>query len=500
MVRECFLGIDLGTSSIRAVMFDAMGEQIAIESIPCSILSNLQGFAELSAETVFTDTLQVIRGCVAKSKIPKNRIYGLGFSCHMHSLMAVDQAGEPLTRVMTWADTRAVVENEFVREHSDGVGLYQKTGCVGHPMYPINKLLWLKKNEPGIFNQATRFITIKEYILYKLFGETVVDYTLASSQGYFNLHTLEWDKSILQDVLGIRLDQLSSPVECTYQLKHLKKEYAFALGLNEGVIGVIGSGDGIMANLGSGVFNSLAISSTIGTSGAIRTTVERPLLDPKQRTWCYAFTKEQWVAGGAINNGGLVLKWLSNTFKEQFQMDASLFGETSYQLFDRYAAETPVGSEGLIFLPYLTGERSPDWNAHVRGMMFGLDYSHTKKHIIRAAMEGVMFRLFSVYEAIEQLSGEIVEIKANGGYIQSEIWLQMQADLFHKEIHLSRVSEASALGAAFLTMVSLGYADFHTPLPIMSSIKSFQPNEENHANYRKAYQQAQSIYVHMVGK
>ncbi len=500
MVKAYFLGIDIGTSSVRAVLFDQEGAQIAIESVPCSILSSLNGYAELSPEGIFSSTLEVISGCVANSGISKTQIVGMGFSCHMHSLMAIDEAGKPLTQLMTWADTRAVEQVEAIKNKVDLFELYQKTGCVVHPMYPLYKLMWLKDEAMDIFSGASKFITIKEYIVQKLFGEYVVDYTLASCQGYFNLHTHTWDGTILRDLLGIDEGRFSRPVQCTYELKHLNKTYAQSLGIDENTIGIIGSGDGIMANLGCGVFNETALSSTIGTSGAIRTTVNSPLLDPEQRTWCYAFTKDQWVAGGAINNGGLVLKWLRETFRQQFESDALEKDLSIYELFDRYAEDTPVGSEGLIFLPYLTGERSPDWKANVRGLMYGLDYSHTKKHIIRAAMEGVMYRLFSVYEGIEKLTGNIRQIRANGGYIQSELWLQIQADLFNKEILLSKVSEASALGAAFLTMVALGYCEIQTPLPVMAAIKTIKPNGDNHETYMKAYRKAQNIYTSIYGQ
>lgn len=499
MAKQCFLGIDIGTSSIRAVLFDLTGKQIAIEYVEVSILTSINGFAELEAQDLFLSTLQAIKGCVSKTKLSQKEIIGMGFSCQMHSLLPVDGHGEPLARVMTWADTRAIVEAETISKNYDTFELYSRTGCrVGHSMYPLSKLLWLKNNNLGVFQKASKFITIKEYIVHKLFGEYVVDYTLASSQGYFNLHTHDWDDDILRGILEVGREKLSPVVPCTYQLK-MKQEYVKDLGLDEKIVGVIGSGDGIMANLGCGVFNDTALSSTIGTSGAIRTTVSKPLLDAQQRTWCYAFTQDQWVVGGAINNGGIVLKWLRETFRQQFEYDAKALGESIYGLFDRYAAEASLGSNGLIFLPYLTGERSPDWNANVRGLMVGLDYSHNKKHIIRAAMEGVMFRLFSVYETMVQLKDSTVQIKANGGYIQSALWMQIQADLFNKEIQISNVSEASALGAAFLVMSALGYADIHTPLLEMNAIKIIRPYKENNEAYLKIYQQAKCLYKNVYG-
>ncbi|MBC7959384.1 MAG: gluconokinase [Vallitaleaceae bacterium] len=493
--QNYFIGIDVGTSSVRAVLFDNDGYQITMESQECVLISTIEGHFELSPEAVFTATLQVLKGCIENSKVPKTAIAGMGFSCHMHSLMAVDVAGNPLTELMIWADARAQAEANWINLNFNGFELYKKTGCrVSHPLYPISKLLWLKKNKPAVFKQAAKFITIKEYIIHKLYGEYLVDVTLASCQGYFNLHIGKWDQTILSDILGITSDRLSSVVACTTVLKNLKKEFADFLGLGHTVPMVIGSGDGIMANLGCGVLDSNAVSSTIGTSGAIRTTTAQPLFDPEQRTWCYAFTQNQWVIGGALNNGGLVLKWLRETFKQQFEYDAGILGEKAYKVFDHFAGQVPPGSEGLIFLPYLIGERSPDWRCDVRGLMVGLDYNHSRKHIIRAAMEGVMYRMFSIYEAMEQSSHPTAPIKANGGYTASEVWLQIQSDVFNKEIQISAVSEASALGAAYLAMIALGFWTDQKELPSMKAIKSIQPCATSHAIYRNTYERSKEIY------
>jgi gluconokinase len=497
-----FLGIDIGTSSVRAVLFDEKGRQKSMESIDCSIISSFEGFAELEPDMIFNYVINVISKCIAGSGVQKAEIAAMGMSCHMHSLMMVDSKGNPLSRLMIWADTRAKREAKFIEDNYNINELYNITGCrVQHPMYPLSKILWIKNNEADLFKRTAKFITIKEYIIYKLFGEYVVDYTLAASQGFLNIHKQEWDEFILSDILGIGKDKLSTVVECTHVLKGMKQEYADILGVDENVPMVIGSGDGIMANLGCGVFDDTSLSSTIGTSGAIRTSVSSPLLDPQQRTWCYSFTKDTWVTGGAINNGGIVLKWLRETFRKQFEYDASQFNESIYEAFSRYACETPAASDGLIFLPYLTGERSPDWKADVRGLMYGLDYSHGRKHIIRAAMEGVMYRMYSVYEVMSKLNDNAKQIRANGGYVKSDVWLQIQADIFNKEILVSGVGEASALGAAYLAMVSVGaVSDIKKLLPAMESKKIIRPIAGNHEVYKKAYELSKQIYGSIYNK
>lgn len=504
-MKSYFIGIDIGTSSARAVLFDNNGFQVSIDGREYSLDVSISGMAELNPDQVFDSVINVLRNCIKKAGIDKKYIYGIGISCQMHSLMLVDNKGDPLSRLITWADNRSKTEADTINDIYNASDLYNRTGCrTQHPMYPLSKLLWFKKNDPELFAKCHKFITIKEYIIFKLYGEYVVDYTLASCQGYYNIHRQNWDNHILDNIIGITSERLSEVVECTYILKGFKSELESILGIYKDTPLIIGAGDGIMANIGCGVVDSRSFSSTVGTSGAIRTASEKPLLDVNQKNWCYSFLKDMWVSGGAINNGGLVLKWFRDEFKNQFEQEATLSNMNVYELFDRYASEINPGSDGLIFLPFLTGERSPGWKSDARGIMYGLSYSHGRKHMLRASMEGVMFRLYAVYEVISALNPPLQEasfnnsaasIIANGGYTKSDIWLQMQADIFNKKIAVSRVTEASALGAAYLAMYALGEVkDIKKLLPGMHTENIIFPSEENHLIYKKAYELSNQIY------
>lgn len=486
-----FMGLDIGTSSIKAVLFDEDGYTVTSKAIPCTLETSLDGRAELDPDEIFNNTLMAIKGCL-KSKPVYNKLYGIGISCQMHSVMAIDSHGNPLTKVITWADTRA--KESAITNRAELNRLYEITGCIlKHPMYPFNKIRWLMKDK-SIAQKVSKWITIKEYILYKLYGEFVVDYTLASCQGYFNINLLKWDRELL-DFLSIKKEQLSEVVPCIHMMGKMNKHYAKQMGLDPGIPIVVGSGDGVMANLGCGVFDKKGMSSTVGTSGALRTTIKRPKTDPEGRTWCYAFTEDSWVMGGAINNGGLAMNWIKDTFSEQFRKDTGPYGGDVFNVFNEFSGEVPVGSDGLLFLPYLTGERSPDWRSDVRSLMIGLDYSHTRKHIVRAAMEGVMYRLYSVYEAFSDQNIMPDYIYASGGYVQSPNWLQIQADVFGKTIYVTQVDEASALGAAFLAMYATGFERSMTkPLRSMTPVREIIPNEENHQVYRRLYRRAMDIY------
>lgn len=491
------MGIDIGTSGVRASLFDTDGRQVGFfhKEYPC--ICDQPGMMELDPATVFDSTLLVVKVCLENSGIGANSVESICMSTQMHSFMAIDRDGNPLTRVMTWADTRCMAESNFIRDNYDYKGMYQRTGCrVQHPLYPLSKVLWLKKTQKELFNKVYKFISVKGYILSRLYGETVIDITDASTTAYFNIHRQQWDEGILKDILGVGKEKFPEPLDCTHIFRHMKNEYAAAMGVNPETPVVIGSGDGILANVGCGVFDDTAMTSTVGTSGAMRISVNKPLLDPLQRTWCYSFTRDTWVAGGAINNGGISLRWLRDEFKQQFEADASELGIKSlYELFDIYAAEIKPGCDGLIFLPYLTGERSPDWNGAAKGTIHGLTLSHGRKHFVRAAMEGVMFRMFSVFEVITQISDNIKRIMANGGYVNSDVWMQIQADIFNKEIMVAGIGEASVFGAAYVGMAATGaIKDLKTPLPGMQSSKVIKPVKENHEVYVKVYKQAMNIY------
>ena len=454
--------------------------------------------AELNPEVVFNSMTDVVRNCVEGIDKSEFLLSAIGLSTQMHSFIAVDRDGNCLTNVMTYADVRPMEEADFINENFDCHELYFRTGCrAQHPKYPLSKMLWLKNKKSEIFDKTYKFITIKEYIVYKLFGEFLIDITDASATGCFNIHNFTWDEVILKDVLSVSSDMFGHPVECTHVLNMMNKEYADIMGINYITPVVIGSGDGIMANIGCGVFDDTKMSSTIGTSGAIRTAVSSPLLDEKGRTWCYCFTKDTWVAGGAINNGGIILKWLRDNYTREYEHDREACGlESIYDLFNKYSCEIKPGSEGLIFLPYLTGQSSPDWNAEAKGTLHGIQLIHGKKHFIRAAMEGVIYNLFSVYEAIMQINSSARLIVANGGYVNSDIWLQIQADIFNKEIAVAGVGEAAAFGAAFTAMAGIGaISSLKQELPGMRPLKIIKPINENVDIYKTAYLKFKELYT-----
>lgn len=492
-----FIGMDIGTTGVRAAIFTAEGKGRGYRYQEYPLMSDTAGKAELDPETIWESFLDVMKEAARQCKINGDRIEGIGISSQMHSMVAVDRHGNPLTNIITWADNRPAQETGRIAEQFNCGAFYQKTGCrIHHPAYYPAKILWLKRAEPDIAAKVFKYLTIKEYILYKLYDEFVIDMTDASATACYNLKTFRWDNEILRDVIGIQESQLGNVVDCTHVMTGMKKEIASQIGIDPSVPMVIGSGDGIMANLGCGGIDSTTMSCTIGTSGALRIAVDKPLLDEQMRTWCYCFTKNKWVAGGAVNDGGIALKWFRDQLKGPYEQDFDAYHvKNVYQLFDAYVQEIEIGSDGLFFLPFLTGERSPGWHPNASASVYGLKYAHDKRHFIRSAMEGVLYNMYSIFEVLSGIDSHVERIIANGGYVNSKVWLQMQADIFNREIFISQNSEAAAWGAAFTAMVAVGAADgFESIKQETDDRCRIIPDEANHQTYRKLYRKFRELY------
>lgn len=471
------IGIDIGTTSTKSVVFSRAGEQLGSAAVEYPLLQDRPGWAEQEPETILLAVADSVRGALRSSKLGADDIAALGISSAMHSLIAVDAVVKPLTRSITWADGRSEAEARRIRERHEGAAIYRLTGTPIHPMSPLAKLIWLRENQADIWEKAAKFVSIKEYVVYRLFGEWVVDYSIASTTGLLNLSALEWEAKALA-VAGIEADRLSALRPGTFRLQGVAdSNLAERMGLHPDTPLFLGGSDGALANLGVGAVGPGEMAVTIGTSGAVRMMTDRPNTDEAQRTFCYHVAGSSYIIGGATNNGGLTLQW----------MRESLFGGDSpmEELLDA-AARVPAGAEGLLFLPYLTGERAPIYDSQARGTYFGATLGHGKAHFIRAGLEGATLAIASVANALRSLAGPANEIRASGGFARSQLWKRMLADMLGQEVLVPRVTEASALGAAVLALQGLGEIDdwreLKSWIPVAERI---EPDARNSETYRE---------------
>jgi gluconokinase len=446
---DVVLGVDIGTTSAKVLAFDAGGAQRGGGAVAYPLYEPHPGEAVQDPEDVVRGTLAAIRQAAREATAAGARVAGLSFSAAMHSLIALGDDDRALTPLITWADMRAADQANALREHHHE--LHARTGTPLHPMAPLAKLVWMREHEPEICERARRWVGIKELVVARLMGEWVVDHSIASGTGLFDLERLDWDAEALA-LAGVTPRQLSRLVPTTEILPGLAPAAGDEVGLPRGVPVVIGAGDGPLANLGVGAVHPGVAACSIGTSGALRMMVERPSVDPAGRLFCFALTPGRWVVGGAINSGGVVLQWAGEAL-------APDLGAHAAQALLALAAEVPAGSEGLIMLPYLLGERAPHWSSLPHGAYVGLTRAHRRGHLVRAALEGVCQQLALVLASIRDADNAVREIRATGGFARSDLWRQILTDALGMDVGFPEGHEGSSFGAALLGMEALRMID-----------------------------------------
>ena len=484
MNKQYVIGVDIGTTSTKTVLFTKQGEVVQKRDINYPLRSPVLEAAEQDPEEIFDAVITTVRQVIQASQIEPASVLCLSFGAAMHSLIAVDAQGKPLTKSITWADNRSVKWAEKIKQQQ-GHEIYLRTGTPIHPMSPFIKITWLRHEHPELFKQAAKFISIKEYIFYRFFQKYVVDYSIASATGLLNLVDLAWDQEALSEA-GISESHLSELVPTTHILQPIQAEYATQMGIKPDTPIVIGASDGVLSNLGVGAIAPGIVAVTVGTSGAIRAVSDRPIVDPQERLFCYALSEKHWVIGGAVNNGGIALRWVRDQLTDTEVRAAQRLGKDPYELITMLAATVPAGSGGLIFHPYLMGERSPIWNADARGSYFGLNMSHTKAHLVRAVLEGIVYNLSLVLAALEDCIGKAERIQATGGFARSPFWRQMMSDVFDRAVTVPESFQSSALGAAVLGLYALKeVSSLDVVLGMIGETHCHQPVAESVETYQK---------------
>lgn len=482
---EHILGIDIGTTSTKVVLFALDGEIIGQHSIGYPLLSPKADVQEQDPEEIYQAVVQSVKVVVDQYPDQAKGMIGMSFSTVMHSLIVMDDKGNPLTNSITWADRRSAPWVSKIRQQCDAHDLYTRTGTPIHPMSPLVKLMWLRHEKPELFNRGAKFISIKEYVIYRWFETYVVDYSIANATGLFNMAALDWDEEAIA-LAGVSQSQLSQLVPTTHILSPMTSAAAGSMGISADTPVVIGASDGVLANLGVGAIAPDTVAITVGTSGAVRTMLNHPQTDEHERLFCYALTENHWVIGGATNNGGIALRWVRDTLADTEVDTAKLLKKDAYDLLTEIAATVPAGSEGLIFHPYLAGERAPLWDANARGSFFGLGLDHTKAHIIRAVLEGIVYNLHTILTALQDVAGPAKSIRATGGFAHSALWRQMLADVFDRTVIIPESNEGSCFGAAVLGLYALErIPNLEHVTSMISKTHSHSPIAENVECYQK---------------
>lgn len=446
---EVIIGLDVGTTAAKAVAFGlgSTWRHTVVREYP--LLSPAPGWQVQDPDTIVAAVMGALAEAVTQSG--GARVIGISLSAAMHGLIGLDSGLCPLTPLVTWADTRAQDEARSLRDAGQARALHHTSGTPVHPMSPLTKLMWFSRHEPGLSASARAWVGLKDYMLLALTGTLATELSSASATGMLDLETRDWSP-VATDLAGVRADQLPPILSPTSALG-LSRAVASRLGLPTATPVIAGGADGPLGNLGSGAIDPGVAGLSLGTSGAVRMLVPRPALDSEGRLFCYALTEDAWVVGGAVSNGGVVVRWAGNVFGRDLTPDAE-GGSPDAELL-ALASSVPPGSDGLLMLPYLLGERAPLWDPSLTGAFLGLRHSHTRGHFVRAAVEGVALQLSTIVDLLDGLS-PVTSIRATGGVFRSALWREVVAAALGRPLAVTGGAEGSALGAAALGLLALG--------------------------------------------
>ncbi|HEY0831161.1 MAG TPA: xylulokinase [Candidatus Dormibacteraeota bacterium] len=440
------IGLDVGTSGARAVAIDSLGKVVAAasESYPLSVPH--PGWAEQDPQHWWTASLKVLGRVASELSDPP---LGLGLTGQMHGSVFLDAGDRVIRPALLWNDQRTQSQCRTISETVGADRLIEITGNPAITGFQAPKVLWLRENEPASYARVRRILLPKDYIRLCLTGESATDVSDASGTLLLDLKRREWSDEILH-VLEIPRSWLSSVYESPDLTGRVSAAAAAATGLPAGLSVAAGAGDNAAAAVGNGIVREGLVSSSIGTSGVVLADSATPRIDPKGRlhAFCHAVPGRYHLVGVTLSAGGSLRWW----------RDAA--GGQDYEALSSLAAQAPAGSEGLVFLPYLTGERTPHLDPRARGAFVGLNLRHTQAHLTRAVMEGVTYSLKDCLDLMVELGVPVTEVRATGGGSRSQVWRQMLADVFGRPVHRVESDEGPAFGAALLAGVAGGvYAD-----------------------------------------
>jgi xylulokinase len=486
------LGIDVGTGGTRAVLLDEAGRVLSAATAEHAPMASPQlGWAEQDPRDWWRAARVAIKECLAKAGASADEITAIGLSGQMHGLVTLDAAGEVLRPALIWCDQRTEAECQAITER---VGAKRLIELVANPAltgFTLPKIWWVRAHEPEIWQRVRSVMLPKDYVRFKLTGARATDVADASGTLLFDVVNRCWSSEMLQ-ASDLRPDILPQVLESPEISGRVSKEGASASGLREGTPVVAGGGDQAAGAVGMGIVEPGNVSATIGTSGVVFAATSTPVVEPQGRihTFCHAIPG-RWHVMGVTQGAGLSLRW----FRDQFYTGAS------YDDLANEAAEAPAGADGLLWAPYLMGERTPHLDPYARGALVGLTAQHTRAHVIRAILEGVAFSLRDTFTIFQELGVPVNSIRLGGGGARSPVWQQIQADIYGMRVDLIAAEEGAAYGAALLAGVGAGVwrtveAACETAVHVA---KQVEPTTKNVDRMNRRYEEYRKLYPALRG-
>jgi len=497
-----FLGVDIGTSGTKTLAMQEDGTILASATEEYPLSSPRPGWSEQEPEDWWQATIKSVRKVLKSGKIKAADVKGIGLSGQMHGSVFLNRKHEVIRPALLWNDQRTAAECEEIERRAGGrkklIQLVANPALTG---FTAPKILWLRNNEPKSFEKTVQVLLPKDYIRFRLTGEFATEVSDASGTLLLNVKQRKWSRPLLSK---LELDESLLPAvyESEDVSGHLTKESASLLGLNQGVAVVGGGGDQAAGAVGNGIVKKGVISATMGTSGVVFAHSDEVQIDPEGRvhTFCHA-VRDKWHVMGVVLSAGGSLQWYRNQLCEQQVADAKRQKVDPYELITAQAEQAPPGSEGLFFLPYLTGERTPHADPDARAAWIGLSLRHGRPHLSRSVIEGATYAMRDSLEIIKELDIPVREIRLSGGGARSPFWRQLQADVYGKKVVTINAEEGPAYGVALLAAAGTGaYKDVvEACSATIRVVQSTSVNSKAKRTYNQSYPLFRDLYTSLKG-
>lgn len=495
------LAVDVGTTGARAMLFDLQGNPhgMAYQEYRSHFLSPTTIDHDPRTWMDAVDT--VIPAVLQQTATPGEAVKAIAVTSQRATIMPVDGQGRPLAPAILWQDKRTMAQCREIEEAVGDDEIYARTGLRIDPYFSLPKLMWFRDQRPDVFREARCFLTVHDLIVNYLTGEFVTDWTQASRTMLFRVNEFRWDGE-LAERFGIDIARLPRPLPPGSVAGTLTREAAGRLGLPAGTPVVLAGGDQQSAALGLGVTRPGYAKVTTGTGSFVVAATASPYRDPQKRVVCSASAVAgAWILEAGIFTSGSVYRWMRDELSAAEKSAADTLGLDPYDLLNLEAAQSAPGAGGLILLPHFAGSAAPYWNPRARGVIFGLTLGHERSDVVRAVLEGIAMEVSKNLRIITDLMAdqtELTEIRVSGGAVRSDLFNQIQADVYGRRVVPGKMEQASALGAAILAATAVGaYPDVHAAAEAMSALepgRAREPDRDRHALYQEIVALNDAVY------
>jgi len=488
------LCIDIGTTGCCTIVFNEKGHQISKSYQEYQSIYLSSRWIDHDSKTWLQAVRKTVKEAVKKIEYDKNCISAVAVTSQRATFIPVDKNGKPLDNAILWQDKRAIEETKHLINKYGTEKIYDITGLRVDPYFTLPKLLWLKKNKTEIYNNSYLFLSVQDYIIHYLTGKFKTDWTQASRTMLFNIDKLKWDEDFIKSV-GIDFAKLPEAVPPGSMIGFVNRVVSEELNLPKGIPVIAAGGDQQCAAIGLGVIKAGMVEVNTGTGSFVLANSDKPVKDFNQRLICSASSiAGKWVLEAGIFTTGSIYRWFRDNFGEIEMETQKKSGINAYKIMDSEAEKEPLGANGLLLIPHFAASAAPYWNPEARGILFGLSLGHKRSSIIRAILEGIAFEIQKNISIMESYTEEIKEVRISGGLTRSEIFNQIQADIYGKTVIKTDYEDASILGAAVIAATTIGlYNNINSALDNMISVNNLSRKEPNIENY-KAYKELGKIH------